>query len=91
MLPGHPHVQQGPIGLCPGDMFALAKRGIFMIQKNNYKEIRGFLYTVATQEQIFGNMGPVVSPVKKLETPAKAQIFSMASLPNIGHEKVKNS
>lgn len=70
-----------------GAMFALAKQGIFMIQTTSYKETIDFLYTAARQEQIVEKRIPVVHPVKKLETLAEAQIFFMASLPNIGREK----
>jgi len=70
-----------------GAMFALAKQGILMIQTTNYKETIDFLYTAARQEQIVEKRIPVVHPVKKTETLAEAQIFFMASLPNIGREK----
>ena len=70
-----------------GAMFALAKQGIFMIQTTSYKETIDFLYTAARQEQIVEKRIPVVHPVKKTETLAEAQIFFMASLPNIGREK----
>lgn len=70
-----------------GAMFALAKQGIYMIHTNSYKETIDFLYTAARQEQIVEKRIPVVHPVKKLETLAEAQIFFLASLPNIGREK----
>jgi len=70
-----------------GAMFALAKQGIYLIHTNSYKETIDFLYTAAKQEQIFEKRAPVVHPVKKHETLADAQIFFMASLPNIGREK----
>jgi len=70
-----------------GAMFALAKQGIFMVQTTSYKETVEFLYTAARQEQIVEKRIPVVHPVKKTETLAEAQIFFMASLPNIGREK----
>ena len=70
-----------------GAMFALAKQGILMIHTTNYKETADFLYTAARQEQIVEKRIPVVHPVKKLETLADAQIFFMASLPNVGREK----
>jgi ERCC4-type nuclease len=68
-------------------MFALAKQGIYMIHTNSYKETIDFLYTAAKQEQIVEKRIPVVHPVKKTETLAEAQIFFLASLPNIGREK----
>lgn len=70
-----------------GAMFALAKQGIAMIHTTNYKETVDFLYTAAKQEQIVERRIPVVHPVKKTETLAEAQLFFMASLPNIGREK----
>jgi DNA excision repair protein ERCC-4 len=70
-----------------GAMFALAKQGIYMIHTNSYKETIDFLYTAARQEQIVEKRIPVVHPVKKLETLTEAQIFFLASLPNIGREK----
>jgi len=70
-----------------GAMFALAKQGINLIHTNSYKETVDFLYTAAKQEQIVEKRAPVVHPVKKHDTLAEAQIFFMASLPNIGREK----
>ncbi len=70
-----------------GAMFALAKNGISMIQTTNYKETVDFLYTAAKQEQIVEKRPLIVHPVKKFETIAEAQIYFMASLPNIGREK----
>ena len=70
-----------------GAMFALAKQGINLIHTNSYKETVDFLYTAAKQEQIVEKRSPVVHPVKKHDSLADAQIFFMASLPNIGREK----
>ncbi|MEM2110721.1 MAG: ERCC4 domain-containing protein [Candidatus Bathyarchaeia archaeon] len=70
-----------------GAMFALAKQGINMIQTTNYKETVDVLYTSAKQEQIVEKRALIVHPVKKNETLADAQIFFLASLPNIGREK----
>jgi len=70
-----------------GALFSLAKQGIYMIHTTNKKETVDFLYTAARQEQIVEKRIPVVHPVKKLETLADAQIFFIASLPNIGREK----
>lgn len=70
-----------------GAMFALAKQGINLMHTNSYKETIDFLYTAAKQEQIIEKRPPVVHPVKKHNTLADAQIFFMASLPNIGKEK----
>jgi len=70
-----------------GAMFALAKQGIFMVHTTSYKETIDFLYTAARQEQIVEKRIPVIHPMKKVETLADAQVFFMASLPNIGREK----
>jgi len=70
-----------------GAMFALAKQGINMIHTTTWKETVDFLYTSAKQEQIVEKRIPVVHPVKKTETLADAQVFFLASLPNIGREK----
>jgi len=70
-----------------GAMFALAKQGINLMHTNSYKETVDFLYTAAKQEQIVEKRAPVVHPVKKHDTLSDAQIFFMASLPNIGREK----
>jgi len=70
-----------------GAMFALAKQGIFMIHTTSHKETIDFLYTAAKQEQIVEKRAPIVHPIKKTETLAEAQIFFIASLPNIGREK----
>jgi Fanconi anemia group M protein len=70
-----------------GAMFALAKQGINMIHTTSYKETVDFLYTSARQEQIVEKRVPAVHPVKKIETLADAQVFFLASLPNIGREK----
>lgn len=70
-----------------GAMFALAKKGINMIHTTSYKETVDFLYTSAKQEQIVEKRVPAIHPVKKTETLADAQLFLLASLPNIGREK----
>jgi len=70
-----------------GAMFALGKQGISMIHTTSYKETIDFLYTAAKQEQIIEKRTPAVHPVKKTETLGEAQIFFIASLPNIGREK----
>ena len=70
-----------------GAMFALAKNGINMIHTTSHKETVDFLYTSAKQEQFVEKRIPAVHPVKKTGTLADAQIFFLASLPNIGREK----
>ncbi|MEM2972419.1 MAG: ERCC4 domain-containing protein [Candidatus Bathyarchaeia archaeon] len=70
-----------------GAMFNLAKNGIAIVNTTSYKETVDFLYVAARQEQIVEKRVPTVHPVKKCETTVEAQIFFMASLPNIGREK----
>jgi len=70
-----------------GAMFALARQGIAIVHTTNYKETVDFLYTAAKQEQIVEKRAPVVHAVKKVDTLADAQLYFIASLPNIGREK----
>ena len=70
-----------------GAMFNLAKNGIPMVNTTSYKETIDFLYVAAKQEQIVEKRIPVVHPVKKFENMSDAQVFFVASLPNIGREK----
>jgi len=70
-----------------GAMFNLAKNGIAMINTTSYKETIDFLHVAARQEQIMEKRAPIVHPIKKVETTSDAQIFFVASLPNIGREK----
>ncbi len=70
-----------------GAMFHLAKKGITMVNTTSYKETVDFLYTAAYQEQVINKSTPAIHPVKKCETTSDAQIFFLASLPNIGKER----
>jgi len=70
-----------------GAMFNLAKNGIAIINTTSYKETIDFLYVAARQEQIVEKRAPTVHPAKKTETLSDAQIYFVASLPNIGREK----
>jgi len=70
-----------------GAMFNLARNGIAMINTMSYKETTDLLYVAARQEQIVEKRVPVVHPAKKRETVSDAQIYFVASLPNIGREK----
>jgi ERCC4-type nuclease len=70
-----------------GAMFALAKNGIALIHTTSYKETIDFLYTAAKQEQIVEKRPLAVHMAKKIETLQDAQIYFVASLPNIGREK----
>jgi ERCC4-type nuclease len=70
-----------------GAMFNLAKNGIAIVNTTSYKETIDFLYVAARQEQIVEKRAPTVHAFKKTETLSDAQVFFVASLPNIGREK----
>ena len=70
-----------------GAMFNLAKNGIAIVNTTSYKETIDFLYVAARQEQIVEKRTPTVHPFKKTETLSDAQVYFVASLPNIGREK----
>jgi Fanconi anemia group M protein len=70
-----------------GAMFNLAKNGVPMINTSSYKETTDFLYVAARQEQIVEKRSPTVHAFKKNETLSEAQVYFVASLPNIGREK----
>jgi ERCC4-type nuclease len=70
-----------------GAMFNLARNGIAMINTTSYKETIDFLYVAARQEQIIEKRTPTVHPFKKVDTIADAQLYFVASLPNVGREK----
>ncbi|MEM3629575.1 MAG: ERCC4 domain-containing protein [Candidatus Bathyarchaeia archaeon] len=70
-----------------GAIFNLAKNGIAIVNTTSYKETIDFLHVAARQEQIVEKRVPIVHPAKKCETIADAQIYFVASLPNIGREK----
>jgi DNA excision repair protein ERCC-4 len=78
------HVQPAAIW---GAMFNLAKNGIAIVNTKSYKESIDFLYVAARQEQIVEKRVPTVHPFKKTDTVSDAQVFFVASLPNIGREK----
>jgi ERCC4-type nuclease len=78
------HIQPAAIW---GAMFNLAKNGIALVNTKSYKESIDFLYVAARQEQIVEKRSPTVHAFKKTETLTDAQIFLVASLPNIGREK----
>jgi Fanconi anemia group M protein len=78
------HIQ--PVAIW-GAMFNLAKNGIALINTTSYKETIDFLYVAAKQEQIVEKRTPTVHPFKKTETLSDAQVYFVASLPNIGREK----
>ncbi len=70
-----------------GAMFNLAKNGVAMVNTSSYKETIDFLYVAARQEQIVEKRSPTVHAFKKTETLSEAQVYFVASLPNIGREK----
>jgi ERCC4-type nuclease len=70
-----------------GAMFNLAKNGVALVNTASYKETIEFLYVAARQEQIVEKRAPTVHPFKKTETLSDAQVYFVASLPNIGREK----
>ncbi len=70
-----------------GAMFNLAKNGIAMVNTSSYKETVDFLYVAARQEQIVEKRAPTIHPIKRIETTADAQVYFIASLPNIGRER----
>jgi ERCC4-type nuclease len=78
------HIQ--PVAIW-GAMFNLAKNGIALVNTTSYKETIDFLYVAARQEQIVEKRTPTVHPFKKTETLSDAQVYFVASLPNIGREK----
>ncbi len=70
-----------------GAIFNLAKNGVAIVNTASYKETVDFLYVAARQEQIVEKRAAVVHAFKKCDTLADAQVYFMASLPNIGREK----
>jgi ERCC4-type nuclease len=70
-----------------GAMFSLARNGIAMVNTTSYKETVDFLYVAAHQEQIVEKRSPIVHAFKKVDSTTDAQIYFVASLPNIGREK----
>ncbi len=78
------HIQPAAIW---GAMFNLAKNGVALVNTASYKETIDFLYVAARQEQLAEKRIPTVHPFKKADTLSDAQVFMVASLPNIGREK----
>jgi ERCC4-type nuclease len=70
-----------------GAMFNLARNGVAMINTTSYKETVDFLYVAARQEQTIEKRAPAVHPFKRVDTTADAQVYFLASLPNVGREK----
>jgi ERCC4-type nuclease len=70
-----------------GAMFNLARNGVAIINTTSYKETVDFLYVAARQEQIIEKRAPTVHPFKRVDTISDAQLYFVASLPNVGREK----
>lgn len=70
-----------------GAMFNIAKNGVPLINTSNQNETIDFLYTAAKQEQLVEKRSPIVHSYKKLDTISDAQMYFIASLPNVGREK----
>ena len=78
------HIQPAAVW---GAMFNLAKNGIAIVNTKSYKETIDFLYVAARQEQIIEKRSPTLHAFKKTDTLSDAQVYFVASLPNIGREK----
>jgi ERCC4-type nuclease len=70
-----------------GAMFNLAKNGVAMINTASQKETIDFLHVAARQEQIVEKRSPTVHAFKNYDTLSEAQMYFVASLPNVGREK----
>jgi ERCC4-type nuclease len=80
------HIQPAAVW---GAMFNLAKNGVAIVNTASQKETVDFLYVAARQEQMVEKRAPVVHAFKKCDTLADAQVYFVASLPNIGGEKAE--
>ena len=78
------HIQPAAVW---GAMFNLAKNGVAIVNTKSYKETIDFLYVAARQEQVVEKRAPTVHAFKKTDTLTDAQVYFVASLPNIGREK----
>lgn len=72
-----------------GAMFNLARNGIAIVNTTSYKETIDFLYVAARQEQIIEKRVPAVHPFKRTDTLSDAQLYFVASLPQVGREKAQ--
>jgi ERCC4-type nuclease len=70
-----------------GAMFNLARNGVAIVNTTSYKETVDFLCVAARQEQLVEKRQPTVHPFKRMDTLADAQLYFVASLPNVGREK----
>jgi ERCC4-type nuclease len=78
------HIQPAAVW---GAMFNLAKNGIAIVNTASQKETIDFLYVAARQEQTIEKRTPIVHAFKKTDTTTEAQVYFIASLPNVGREK----
>jgi len=78
------HIQPAAVW---GAIFNLAKNGIAIVNTASQKETVDFLHVAARQEQIVEKRTPTVHAFKKTDTTAEAQVYFVASLPNVGREK----
>jgi Fanconi anemia group M protein len=70
-----------------GAMFNLAKNSIPMVNTASQAETIDFLYVAARQEQVVEKRSAVVHAFKNYDTVSDAQLYFLASLPNVGREK----
>ncbi len=70
-----------------GAMFNLAKNGVALVNTTSQKETVDFLYVAARQEQLVEKRSPTVHAFKNYDTVSDAQLYLVASLPNVGREK----
>ena len=70
-----------------GAMLSLAKNGVPLIHTSNQKETVDFLITAGKQEQFTSKRIPTLHAIKSKQTLGDSQLYLIASLPNIGHEK----
>lgn len=70
-----------------GAIFSLVRNGIPTVTTTSYKETIDFLYVAARQEQIIEKRSPTVHPFKSYDSTSEAQVYFLASLPNVGREK----
>jgi ERCC4-type nuclease len=70
-----------------GALFNLAKNGVPMVNTSSYKESIDFLYVAARQEQVVEKRSATVHAFKKIDSLSEAQMYFVASLPNVGREK----
>ena len=70
-----------------GAMFNIAKNGVPIINTSSQKETIDFLYVAARQEQLVEKRSATVHAFKNYDTLSEAQMYLIASLPNVGREK----